>query len=96
MVIRRRHFVPIIKRQIEEFGNSTECAEIVSAIPLNPRQKCQIEDLIADITKKRVTTTFRVERQILGGLVVRVGDKIIDGSLRTRLEALRREVEKNI
>ena len=72
--------------------NGIERAEIVSAVPLDARQQARIEDMLQGIVGKEITTTARVESHILGGFVARVGDKVIDGSTRTRLDELRREL----
>jgi F-type H+-transporting ATPase subunit delta len=48
--------------------------------------------MLKDIVGKNITATSRVEPHILGGFVARVGDKVIDGSTRTRLDDLRRQL----
>lgn len=72
--------------------NGVERAEIVSAVSLSDEQQGRIEMMLKDIVGKDITSTSRVEPQILGGFVARVGDKVIDGSARTRLDELRREL----
>lgn len=79
-------------QQMLDAHNGVERAEIVSAIPLNDNQQQRIVAMLQQIVGKEVATTARVEPQILGGFIARVGDKVIDGSTRTRLEELRREV----
>ena len=72
--------------------NGIERAEIVSAVPLSDEQQGRIETMLKNLVGKDITSTSRVEPQILGGFVARVGDKVIDGSARTRLDELRREL----
>ena len=72
--------------------NGIERAEIVSAVTLSDEQQQRIEAMLKDIVGKEITATSRVEPQILGGFVARVGDKVIDGSTRTRLDDLRRQL----
>ena len=72
--------------------NGVERAEIVSAVALSDEQQARIEATLTGIVGKEITATSRVEPQILGGFVARVGDKVIDGSTRTRLDELRREL----
>lgn len=79
-------------QQMLDAHNGVERAEIVSAVPLSDEQQARIVDTLRRIVGKDVTTTARVEPQILGGFVARVGDKVIDGSTRTRMEDLRREL----
>ncbi len=72
--------------------NGIERAEIVSAVTLSDEQQQRIEAMLKDIVGKEITATSRVEPHILGGFVARVGDKVIDGSTRTRLDDLRRQL----
>lgn len=66
-------------------------AEITSALPLTPDEKAAVqENILAHINNN--TVSFRVDPGILGGLVVRVGDKVVDGSVSGQLEALRRNL----
>ncbi len=64
-------------------------AEIASAVELTAAQKKEMARKIADMTGKRVETKYTVEPGLLGGAVVRIGDTIYDGSLRSRLNELR-------
>jgi F-type H+-transporting ATPase subunit b len=63
-------------------------AEIVSALPLTDSEK---ESVRQEITSKvgAQTVAFRVDPNILGGLIVKVGDKVLDGSVAGQLEGLR-------
>jgi F-type H+-transporting ATPase subunit delta len=64
-------------------------AEIVTAVPLDGGQRARIAEELGRLIEKRVVSTERVDPAILGGLVARVGDRLIDGSARTRLQSLR-------
>ncbi|OGO27722.1 MAG: ATP synthase F0 subunit B [Chloroflexi bacterium RBG_16_52_11] len=67
-------------------------AEITSALPLTPAEAETVKrDLLAKIGSQ-ATVTFRVDPNILGGLVVRVGDKVLDGSVSGQLETLRQSL----
>ena len=79
------------QEMLDEY-NGIERAEIVSAITLSDEQQQRIETMLKDIVGKEITATSRVEPHILGGFVARVGDKVIDGSTRTRLDDLRRQL----
>ena len=79
------------QEMLDEY-NGIERAEIVSAITLSDEQQQRIETILKDIVGKNITATSRVEPHILGGFVARVGDKVIDGSTRTRLDDLRRQL----
>ena len=79
-------------QQMLDEHNGVERAEIVAAVPLSDEQQQRIEAMLTGIVGKDITATSRVEPQIIGGFVARVGDKVIDGSTRTRLDELRREL----
>jgi F-type H+-transporting ATPase subunit delta len=56
---------------------------------LNAAQKAEMESTLERLTGKRVEAKFALEPGLLGGAVVRVGDTVYDGSLRSRLNELR-------
>ena len=63
-------------------------AEAVSAVPLTPEQISQLETQLQNATGLKVRLKTRVDENILGGLIVRVGDKLIDASVATRLSQI--------
>ena|SRR5918998_1110357 len=68
--------------------------QVTSAVPLDEATVRQIGDRIAAQTGRRVDLTSAVEPDILGGIVVRVGNSVLDASIRHRLEKLRRQVAR--
>ena len=68
--------------------------EITSAIELDQQTIKQIGDRIGEQTDQKIDLSSRVEPGILGGIVVRVGNSIIDASIRSRLEQLRKQVAR--
>ena len=69
-----------------------ERAEVVSSVPLDDEQRERVADLLRGIVGKEIRLNTRVEPAILGGFVARVGDHVIDGSARTRLDQMRRRL----
>lgn len=70
-----------------------EAAEITSALPLTTTEQDTVKK---DMLKKLGTSanvSFRVDPSILGGLVVRVGDRIVDGSVAGQLQGLRQSLK---
>jgi F-type H+-transporting ATPase subunit delta len=68
--------------------------QITSAVELDEGTVRQLGDRISEQTGRTVDLSARVEPDILGGIVVQVGNSVLDASVRTRLERLRRQVAK--
>lgn len=68
-------------------------ARLTTAVELSPDELRSIEQRLSSSLGKTVRASAAVDPGILGGMVVRVGDRLIDGSVRTRLRRLRRELE---
>jgi F-type H+-transporting ATPase subunit delta len=64
-------------------------AEVTSAVPLSDDQQHRLADAVARATGKQVDLKVVVDPKVVGGLVVRVGDTVIDGSVARRLSELR-------
>ena len=65
-----------------------ESAEVTSALPLTMDEEATVKkDLLAKVGAQAVT--FRIDPNILGGIVIKVGDKVLDGSVAGKLEGLR-------
>lgn len=66
-----------------------EVAEVRSAIPLDESQQQRLAAALSEATRKQVEVKVVVDASVLGGLVARIGDTVIDGSVRHRLEQLK-------
>lgn len=64
-------------------------AEVATAVTLEPEDREKLAGRLSDLVGRKIVLTTRVDPAILGGLVARVGDKLIDGSTKSRLDALR-------
>ena len=67
-------------------------AEITTAVPLQPDQVAAMEQRLGEAMGKQITATASVDSDIIGGVVLRIDDHLIDGSVRSRLRRLRREL----
>jgi len=75
----------VILNDVDFKGDS---AEVTSALPLSPvEQETVKNNLLSKVGSQGVT--FRIDPAILGGLVIKVGDKVLDGSVSGKLEGLR-------
>lgn len=69
-----------------------ESAEVTSALPLSKDEEATVKkDILAKVGAQAVT--FRVDPSILGGIVIKVGDKVLDGSVAGKLEGLRQTLK---
>ena len=68
--------------------------EVTSAIALEEATVARIGEQVGAQTGRRVALTSTVDPDILGGIVLRVGNAILDASIRNRLEQLRRQVAR--
>ena len=66
--------------------------EVTSAIELDQSTVKQIGDRIGEETGQKIELSAKVEPDILGGIVVRVGNQVLDASIRNRLDSLRKQV----
>ncbi len=66
--------------------------QITSAVPLDPATADSLGERIGKQTGRKVQASATVDPEIIGGLILRVGNQILDASIRTRLERLRRQV----
>ena len=95
-----KHRMPAVFRVRRTFDelwreeNKLLPVEITSAVELDDGTVKQIGDRIAEQTDRKVDLQSRVDPDILGGIVVRVGNSIIDASIRARLEQLRKQVAR--
>ena len=94
------HRTPVIFRVRRGFDelwlheNKRLPVQITSAIELDKATVGQIGERIAEQTGQKIDITSTVDSDILGGLVVRVGNSILDASVRNRLEQLRKQVAR--
>jgi F-type H+-transporting ATPase subunit b len=67
-------------------------AEVISALPLTDKEQKTVRQDIIDKMGDSASISFRVDPSILGGLIIRVGDKILDGSVAGKLDELRQNL----
>lgn len=70
-------------------------AEVTSAAELNDTWKKKLEKKLLDTTRyETMEITYRVDEAIIGGLIIRIGDRVVDNSLKSKLSALKGELMK--
>jgi F-type H+-transporting ATPase subunit delta len=92
------HRMPVIFRmrraldRLWELENRLLPVHVTSAVALEPDAVARIGEQVGAQTGRRVELTSTIDEGILGGIVLRVGNAILDASIRNRLEQLRRQV----
>jgi F-type H+-transporting ATPase subunit delta len=95
-----KHRMPAIFRIRRHYDSLWESAnkilpvQIATAIALDEGVAKQLGEQIEQTTGQRIELTQRVDPEILGGIVLRVGNSILDASIRNRLENLRKAVAR--
>ena len=67
-------------------------ADVTSAAPLSPEKTRALEESLSKVTGKKVELSLSVDPELLGGVVARIGSTVYDGSVKTQLERLRKEL----
>jgi ATP synthase F1 delta subunit len=95
-----KHRTPVLFRvraefeQLWEEENKLLPVIVTSAVELPKATVKQIGDRIAEQTDRKVDLQSKVDPDILGGIVVRVGNSVLDASIRNRLENFRKQVAR--
>ena len=99
-LLAERHRLPVtfrIRRSFDELWreeNKLLPVEVTSAVELDESVVRSIGDQIQERTGRKIELNSKVDPDILGGLVLRVGNKVLDASVHGRLERLRRQITR--
>ena len=91
----RGHDLPAIVNRFVELAAGTRehaVAEIRSAVALDDTQKTRIAEALSRKTGKQVEVKVIIDESVLGGIVATVGDTVIDGTVRHRLDQLKEQI----
>ena len=91
---RARQLPQIIDRLVQRAAAEKDraVAEVRSAIPLSDDQRQRLADALGRATGKAIEVKVIVDPSVLGGIVAQIGDTVIDGSIRARLDQLRETI----
>ena len=86
-----RHLPAVTEQYIQEAADvrGRLTAEVTTAVALSPDQEARLREALTKRTGRKITLRTVVDPTIAGGAVLRVGDQIIDGSIRSGIERLR-------
>lgn len=91
----RARQLPQILEQLSQLAadaRQSVIAEVRTAVPLDDAQQAELAKSLSHATNKKVTIKVIVDPSILGGVVAKVGDTVIDGSIKRRLDQLKEQV----
>jgi F-type H+-transporting ATPase subunit delta len=89
---RRIKTLPYLARALRELADARKGvvrAEVTTAVELADSYDVRLQGQLEKMTGKRIVVDRRIDPTLLGGVVTRIGDRIFDGSVRTRLQSLR-------
>jgi F-type H+-transporting ATPase subunit delta len=96
---RREALFQTIARQMHELRDAdtgTSVATIATPRPLEPSELADLARRLSHVYKRTIVPAAKVEPELLGGLVLQVGDRYVDGSVSGKLEELRRHLLASI
>ena len=92
---RRITLLAAIEEEFSKLSNEAQSiliADVTTAEPASADQQQKIADRLADLTGKQVKLRLHEDEKLIGGVVVKIGDRRIDGSVAGRLETLKKEL----
>ncbi len=82
------HFIALVK-EVNGIGE----ASVTTAIALDKAQRAKIEQKLLETTRYRsLEMQYEVDAALIGGMVIRIGDRVVDSSIQTKLKNLAREL----
>lgn len=97
-----RNYVRLIPDILDEYEGllyahrGIVLGEVISAVPLEPQQLDAIMKRLSEVVGRQVRVTARVDPGVLGGFIAKVGDRVLDGSAKTKLEQMRRSLASGV
>ena len=79
-------------QQLLDGYHGIERAKVTTAIPLDDEHRLRLEERLSAVVGKKVVLKTEVDSSLIGGIVARVGDKLLDGSTHHKLLALKKEL----
>ena len=81
------------ERLMDDISNIAR-AEIVTPRPLREDAQKKLEKALGDLTSKTIKTEVKEDHSLIGGIVVKIGDLVLDGSVKTQLEGLNESLKR--
>lgn len=90
------HEIAVCFKRIADEAQGQGIAEIRSAAPLSAGQESEIVDRLEKIAGYKITVKKEVDPSLIGGVVVKIKNKIIDGSIKFQIDVLKKELTQKI
>ena len=97
-ILASRNLAHTVENILFEYGKMLDAhmgvarAEVVTAISLDAQQREKISALLSEIVGKEIKTSYTIDPAIIGGLIAKVGDRVMDCSTRTKLDTMRQTI----
>lgn len=79
---------------LRDAANGIIRGELLTAIELTPEKKTAVNSQLERQSQKKIALTYAVDRNILGGVVLKVGDMVLDASLKAQLNILKETIKR--
>ena len=93
MCIRDRKSITDHFHQLVDSNKQLTRITIESATKLNPDQKTNLESFLAQFSKGSIKTNYLINDTLIGGFIAKIGDRILDASIKTRLKQLNQSLK---
>lgn len=80
-------------RRLQRYGAAVVVAEVTTAVPPSPEERARVEQRLVRDYGQGIDITWRLDPAIIGGVVIRVGDEVVDDSIAARLQALQNSLK---
>ena len=90
------HEVRVAYLQFLDEHRGRQPVEVTSAVALGPEEIERVGQFVADLVHKLPVISTVVDDSILGGVIIQIGDQLLDGSTRARLEGLRSRIRSDV
>lgn len=96
---RRGHFIEQIKWEYENLVNKHKGivnAVATTAVSLKDKDKTILQNKLSSLTGKTVNLSNEIDKNVVGGILIKIGDKVIDGTIKSRLEEMKESLSQII
>ncbi|HSA07393.1 MAG TPA: ATP synthase F1 subunit delta [Candidatus Gastranaerophilales bacterium] len=69
-----------------------DIAQVITAIPVDENVLVRTREKLENLFKKRIKIESMVDKDLIAGMIIKIGDKIIDGSIKTKLENMKKQL----